>query len=72
MKGLRRFFLFYNEQRIHQSLDYKTPIEIYTGVDRRKPLPGAALAKSMAVSSVGQLSGGNNYDHTFCQSPVVP
>lgn len=36
MKGLRRFFLFCNEQGIHQALDYKTPIEIYTGVNRRK------------------------------------
>ena len=71
MKGLRRFFLFYNEQRIHQSLDYKTPIEIYTGIARRKPLPGAALTKSMAVSPVGQLSGAGKYGHTFCQSPVV-
>ncbi|WP_217605263.1 IS3 family transposase [Chitinophaga sp. GbtcB8] len=72
MKGLRRFFLFYNEQRIHQSLDYKTPIEIYKGIDRLKPLPGAALTKSMAVSSVVTRSGGIKYNHTFCQSQIVP
>jgi putative transposase len=55
MKGLRRFFLFYNEQRVHQSLDYKTPLEIYSGVERRKALPGAAFTKSTAVSSIGIL-----------------
>lgn len=72
MKGLRRFFLFYNEQRNHQSLDYKTPIEIYKGIERLKPLPGAAFTKSMAVSSAGSQSGGIKYSHTFCESPIVP
>ncbi|QJB35924.1 IS3 family transposase [Chitinophaga oryzae] len=71
VKGLRRFFLFYNEQRIHQSLDYKTPIEIYKECNRLKPLPGAALTKSVTVSSDGTLSGGGNYGHTLCQSPIV-
>lgn len=28
-QGLKNYFLFYNEQRPHQSLDYKTPAEIY-------------------------------------------
>ena len=29
VKGLDRYFLFYNEDRPHQSLDYKTPGEVY-------------------------------------------
>ncbi len=49
MKGLRRVFLFYNEQRIHQSLDYKTPIEIYKECNRLQPLPVAALTKNVTV-----------------------
>lgn len=28
-QGLENYFTFYNEQRIHQSLDYKTPSSIY-------------------------------------------
>lgn len=29
--GLRDFFTFYNQERLHQSLDYKTPAEVYLG-----------------------------------------
>jgi putative transposase len=28
-QGMRRFFPFYNEERPHQSLDYRTPAEVY-------------------------------------------
>lgn len=27
--GLKRYFKFYNEERFHQSLGYKTPSEMY-------------------------------------------
>ena len=29
IKGLRSYFKFYNDERIHQSLDYKTPAAVY-------------------------------------------
>ena len=29
VEGLRRYFIFYNEERLHQSLGYKTPQQIY-------------------------------------------
>jgi putative transposase len=29
--GLRDFFNFYNQERLHQSLDYRTPAEVYLG-----------------------------------------
>ncbi len=29
MRGLRDFFIFYNTQRLHQSLDYLTPAEVH-------------------------------------------
>ena len=28
-EGLRNYFKFYNQQRLHQSLDYKTPEAVY-------------------------------------------
>ncbi len=28
-KGLRAYFGFYNAERVHQSLDYRTPAEVY-------------------------------------------
>jgi putative transposase len=36
--GLRRYFNFYNNSRLHQSLDYRTPAEVYGA--RGKNLPG--------------------------------
>jgi putative transposase len=33
--GLGRYFPFYNEERPHQSLDYRTPRQVYEGVGRR-------------------------------------
>jgi putative transposase len=29
IKGLGRYFEFYNRERLHQSLDYKTPEAVY-------------------------------------------
>ena len=29
--GLKKYFLFYNAERQHQSLDYHTPKEVYKG-----------------------------------------
>lgn len=31
--GLREYFDLYNTERLHQSLDYKTPWEVYSGLD---------------------------------------
>lgn len=28
-KGLKRYFVYYNEERLHQSLDYRTPAAVY-------------------------------------------
>jgi putative transposase len=29
VEGLKRYFQFYNKERLHQSLNYKTPEEVY-------------------------------------------
>ena len=39
--GLGRYLSFYNDQRLHQSLDYRTPAEVY-GVRGSNPPDGAA------------------------------
>ncbi len=31
---IERYFRFYNHERLHQSLDYRTPAEIYQGQAR--------------------------------------
>lgn len=33
-EGLTRYFLFYNHERVHQSLDYETPFGVYDGGQR--------------------------------------
>jgi len=30
-RGLKAYFRFYNEQRLHQALEYRTPAEVYSG-----------------------------------------
>ena len=35
--GLGRYFAFYNEERVHQALDYRTPAEVYRKVRARRP-----------------------------------
>ena len=33
-QGLARYFPFYNNERFHQSLDYKTPTQVYYDCQR--------------------------------------
>jgi putative transposase len=35
VRGLGRYFVFYNEERLHQALEYRTPAEVYRGVKAR-------------------------------------
>jgi putative transposase len=34
-RGLARYFAFYNEERLHQALEYQTPRAVYEGVQAR-------------------------------------
>ncbi len=36
-RGLRAYFAFYNEARLHQSLGYKTPAEVYRAERSKEP-----------------------------------
>ncbi len=38
-QGLHDYFQFYNHQRLHQSLDYKTPVQIYRAEHSDTPNP---------------------------------
>ena len=45
--GLGRYFEFYNNERPHQSLDYRTPAEVYTGRtgdEEARPAEGRTVA----------------------------
>lgn len=33
MLGLTEYFVFYNEERLHQALDYKTPSQVYASAE---------------------------------------
>jgi len=44
VENITHYFHFYNEERIHQSLDYKTPHEVYYGMSKIKEKGGYALA----------------------------
>jgi putative transposase len=35
-RGLRDYFGFYNERRVHQSLEYRTPADVHRQESRRR------------------------------------
>jgi len=39
-KGLKRYFEFYNRERFHQSMDYRTPWQVYFEVEAKELLIG--------------------------------
>lgn len=49
-KGLARYMNFYNQERPHQSLDYKTPAEVYFGIDNQNRETSRYLKKATFVS----------------------
>ncbi len=54
--GLGIYFHEYNTERLHQSLDYQTPWEVYSGIKFCPPAPGSSLilpAEFSADSLVG-------------------
>jgi len=44
VENITNYFHFYNGERFHQSLDYKTPREVYYGMSKIKEKGGYALA----------------------------
>jgi len=50
--SLRRYFDFYNNQRPHQSLGYKTPSEIYFGVNMQRTLHSFAGGNALIRDSM--------------------
>jgi putative transposase len=58
-QGLGRYFGFYNEERPHQALDYRTPGEVLSGALRNEP-EGARKGLT-ALASFGSITDGKAY-----------
>ncbi len=56
--GLRRYFDFYNNERIHQSLDYCTPESVYGATDN-EATDTAAIPVALRAPSMAAVSGIN-------------
>ena len=52
--GLGTYFNRYNTQRLHQSLDYQTPWEVYSGIKFCPPAQGSSLVLPAGFSDVSQ------------------
>lgn len=53
--GLGLYFNVYNTERIHQSLDYQTPWEVYSGIKFCPPAQGSSLILRAGFSDVPQV-----------------
>jgi len=51
-QGLKAYFRFYNEQRPHQALDYRTPAEVYFAGSSAGPREGRAASRTVAGTPV--------------------
>ena len=51
-QGLRAYFRFYNAQRPHQALDYRTPAEVYFAGHSAGPREGSAPKRTVAGTPV--------------------
>ena len=51
-QGLRAYFRFYNAQRPHQALDYRTPAEVYFAGYSAGPREGRAASRTVAGTPV--------------------
>ena len=52
--GLRKYFNFYNTERLHQSLEYQTPWEVYSGLKFVAPTQKSSLILPAGFSDVSQ------------------
>jgi putative transposase len=51
-QGLKAYFRFYNEQRPHQALEYRTPAEVYFAGHKAGPREESAAARTVAGTPV--------------------
>ena len=51
-QGLKAYFRFYNEQRPHQALEYRTPAEVYFTGHSAGPREGSAASRTVAGTPV--------------------
>jgi len=55
-RGLSRYFEFYNHQRVHQALGYRTPAEVYQGLGAAAPHGGQGVSQRPGLSACPQGS----------------
>ena len=51
-RGLRDYFTLYNTERLHQSLGYKTPAEVYFGSDAAMADSPSGVPSPASVANV--------------------
>jgi hypothetical protein len=57
VKNLRDYFTFYNQERLHQAIGYKTPAQVYTGKQSMRGQPEIAGKEADGKNSVHHGAG---------------
>ena len=63
VEGLKRYFIFYNSERLHQSLGYKTPSQIYYGDGNR----GDICSSNGISKGAGEAEEGVKNNEVKCE-----
>src|SRR5262245_27206439 len=53
MRGIGGYFDFYNQRRLHQSLDYRTPAEVYFQTAAARQKQTAVIKSGLAAKGKG-------------------
>ena len=74
-EGLRKYFQFYNHERFHQALEYRTPWEVHgrPGVIEKRSFSGVLLPLGAPGSSIlGQMGASRNCTLDYSDRLTVP
>ncbi|SFW48745.1 Integrase core domain-containing protein, partial [Chitinophaga sancti] len=70
-KGIHRYVEFYNWERKHQGLEYKTPAEVYGAADKLSTYPQISTKRKKEPKKEKGYNSSNRFDSLINNSPIA-